>query len=123
RLLEKILVLRNQGTRWTLGGKSPPEGFDSPGFAAFVLQETNHLPFSAQGAAGQMRRMLGDRLTPVQQPEAGDLVFYRTGYVMFYFKDPQNRPFVVGMTPFGITALNPQFAEVTGYRRFLFMPR
>jgi hypothetical protein len=45
------------------------------------------------------------------------LVFYRTGYVMFYFTDQRNSPFVIGMTPFGILALDPDFARIIGYRR------
>ena len=47
----------------------------------------------------------------------GDLVFYPAGYAMFYFADPREGPFVLGMTPFGITALKSDFAKPVGYRQ------
>jgi len=118
-VLERILELRQRGVKWHLGGQTPTEGFDSPSFAAFILRELN-LP------GGDVRpgenllatsRRLWDRLPPISQPRVGDLAFYPAGYVLFYFLDQQRRPFVIGMTPFGITALNPDFAKVVGYRR------
>ena len=44
-------------------------------------------------------------------------MFYRAGYAMFYFADPREGPFVLGMTPFGITALKSDFAKPVGYRQ------
>jgi hypothetical protein len=41
----------------------------------------------------------------MEAPRNGDLVFYRAGYAMFYFADPREGPFVLGMTPFGVAAL------------------
>jgi hypothetical protein len=38
-------------------------------------------------------------------PRPGDLVVYQSGYTMFFFRDPADVEFVVGMTPFGVTAL------------------
>jgi hypothetical protein len=51
------------------------------------------------------------------QPRIGDLAFYPSGYVLFYFLDRSDRPFVIGMTPFGIAALEPGFATIVGFRR------
>jgi hypothetical protein len=55
-----------------------------------------------------------------QSPEPGDLVFYPGDIVLFYFVDRSGRPFVIGMTPRGIRALEPGFAEPLGYREFRF---
>jgi hypothetical protein len=44
-------------------------------------------------------------------------VFYPAGYALFWFVDRNNRPFVIGMTPTGIVALEPNFAERTGVGR------
>lgn len=119
RMLELILSMRQQGVTWRLGGQSPAEGFDSPSFAAFILR-------SLQLPGGEIRpgetilstsRRLWERLPAASPPRVGDLAFYPGGYVLFYFTDQRQRPFVVGMTPFGITALEPDFAPVVGYRR------
>ncbi|MFQ5881650.1 MAG: hypothetical protein ACE5I9_04160 [Candidatus Methylomirabilales bacterium] len=119
RVLQLILQLRQRGVRWRLGGQSPTEGFDSPSFAAFILRELN-LP------GGDVRpgesllatsRRLWERLPPASRPRVGDLAFYPAGYALFYFVDQRQQPFVIGMTPFGITALKPNFAKVVGYRR------
>jgi hypothetical protein len=50
----------------------------------------------------------------VETPRAGDLLFYEAGYALFYFLEAGNRPFVIGMTPFGITSLKPDFAKPIG---------
>ena len=62
-------------------------------------------------------RRLFDNLPPTSTPTTGDLVFYPGGYALFYFDDRSEGPFVLGMTPFGITALKPDFAKPLGYRR------
>ena len=54
-------------------------------------------------------------LMPATGPTVGSVVFYKTGYTMFYFLDTYQKPFVIGMTPLGIASLEPDFAEVTGY--------
>jgi len=36
---------------------------------------------------------------------------------MFYFADPREGPFVLGMTPVGIAALKSDFAKPVGYRQ------
>jgi len=34
---------------------------------------------------------------------------------MFFFKDERGKAFVIGMTPFGVLALDPRFANIIGY--------
>ena len=119
RRLEMIMSLRERGVRWRLGGQTIDEGFDSPGFAAFVLQESG-LPsgfdWDAHGLIPASRELYA-LLRATDGPRVGDLVFYPAGYALFYFLDQDNKPFVIGMTPQGIVALNPDFSEPVGYRR------
>lgn len=119
RALKLILDLRGQNVSWYLGGVSPNVGFDSPTFALYILSELN-LPgrkITPGPSLLKTSRKLFEILPQASQPEVGDLTFYPSGYVMFYFQDKNNRPFVIGMTPFGILALDPEYAKPTGYRR------
>lgn len=103
-----------QNVPWKLGGESPEEGFDSPGFAAYVLDTHGllNVPISSARYQRQLRQVIPARSG---SPKIGDLVFYALGYTMFYFEDERGTPFVVGMTPVGVLALRPDFAEVIGY--------
>lgn len=111
RLLADILEMQYAGVGWKLGGLSPEEGFDSPSFAAYVLERHDLLTVPASSARYRLREVLPAR----DQPQVGDAVFYQLGYTMFYFVDEGKRPFVVGMTPLGILALRADFAPVLGY--------
>jgi hypothetical protein len=118
QLLRRMLELCKQGVRWNPRGQSPEEGFDSAGFAAFVLREAN--PSGAEMKTGESLRTIAHiwkELSPISQPASGDLVFYPDGYVLFHFEDQNRRPFVIGMTPLGILGLNPHFAKAIGCRR------
>lgn len=117
--LRLILDLRNQGVDWRLGGQTPEEGFDSPSFAAFVLQRLGMLEeeFEPGDTLLATSRRLFRLLPEASEPGVGDLVFYPAGYVLFRFVDERDRPYVVGMTPMGIVALKPDFAEPVGFRR------
>lgn len=111
-ILAEIIDLR-RNARWRLGGHSPSEGFDSPGFAAYILNK-----YSVMKIGDSQRYRLRELLPPAAVPEIGDLIFYETGYTMFYFKDTQDRPFCIGMTPAGILALDIDFGPATlGYGR------
>jgi hypothetical protein len=117
--LEQILKLKQQGVGWHLGGQTPEVGFDSPSFAAYILKEL-HVP-GVMIAPGDTllatSRRLYESLPSVTKPKVGDLVFYPAGYVLFYFKDRNGKPYVIGMTPVGIAALDPGFAKPVGYRK------
>ncbi|MGR9105869.1 MAG: hypothetical protein ACU843_02960 [Gammaproteobacteria bacterium] len=119
KILDTILQLRSKGVGWKLRGKSPEEGFDSPGFAEYILLRFERAPKidDAETDVILASRKLFERLTPVSTPQTGDLVFYPAGYVMFFFADAENQSFVIGMTPAGITALQADFSQVLGYRR------
>jgi cell wall-associated NlpC family hydrolase len=118
-LLLQILDLRQRRTKWKLGGQSPQEGFDSPSFAMYILRQ-KHVPGSEARpgeSLSEASRDLSNRLPKTTQPRTGDLVFYPAGYAMFYFEDQREGAFVLGMTPFGISALKADFAKPVGYRQ------
>jgi hypothetical protein len=116
RGLELILTLRQRNVPWRLGGRSPSEGFDSPGFAAYVIQQVRPglLARLASTDLVAASHTLKTTLPPTSTPQPGDLVFYPSGYALFRFDDRHNRPFVIGMTPQGILALDPDFSQSVG---------
>ena len=89
--------------KWHLGGNSPEVGFDSPSFATYMINK-----FSKTEIPSSDRYKLREILPSTSQPEVGDIVFYQNGYAMFYFKY-RDQPFVVGMTPIGLTSLTFDF--------------
>src|SRR5215831_10308794 len=118
-LLLDLLELRQRRTKWKPGGQSAQEGFDSPAFAMYVLRQKHASgiePKPGESLSDASRSMY-EKLAPTTQPKTGDLVFYPAGYAMFYFADPREGPFVLGMTPFGIAALKSDFAKPVGYRQ------
>ena len=118
-LLMDILDLRQRRLKWKAGGKSPQEGFDSPDFAMYVLKQkrASGIELKPGESLSDASRSLYEKLPPTTQPRTGDLAFYPSGYAMFYFADPREGPFVLGMTPIGITALKSDFAKPVGYRQ------
>ena len=118
-LLLDMVELRQRRIKWKPGGQSPQEGFDSPSFAMYILRQKRASGIEPRPgeSLSEASRSLYERLPAVNQPQTGDLVFYPAGYAMFYFADPREGPFVLGMTPFGITALKSDFAKPVGYRQ------
>ena len=116
--LFNVLFATEDKLRWKLGGRSPSEGFDSPGFAYYMLTDglssgTSSVdPITPQESA---REHLCGKLERVSKPRPGDLACYLGGYTMFYFKDSKGKPFVIGMTPKGVVALDPNFAGSPDY--------
>lgn len=117
QILDKILEMRRQGVGWHLRGQTPEQGFDSPGFAAYILQQSGLLPREKGESLLAASRQLYNRLKPTNDPQVGDLVAYPAGFLMFLFEDKQRQRYVIGMTPSGIIALKPDFAKVVGYRK------
>ena len=117
RLLNRVLELRRQRVPYSVAGQSLNEGFDSPNFAAFVLRDQNLLGDEQNADLLANISRIWKRSQAVRQPFPGDLVFYPDGHVFFYFEDRFRGPFVIGMTSFGILALDFKFAKALGYRR------
>jgi outer membrane murein-binding lipoprotein Lpp len=119
-LVMDLLDLRQRRIKWKHGGQTVQEGFDSPTFALYMLKQkraASGIELRPGDSASDVSRSLYDKLQPTTQPHNGDLVFYPAGYAMFYFTDPREGPFVLGMTPFGIAALKSDFAKPVGYRQ------
>jgi hypothetical protein len=105
RLLIRVTEPLAERTGWGYANNLR-EGFTSPGFASFLLG------FSGQGDPSGTAQL--DKL-PVRpagdEPHSGDLIRYAGGYAMFYFPEIEGHgAFVIGMTPFGIGTLAPDFA-------------
>lgn len=117
RALDLIFQLREHNVRWHLGGQSPEQGFDSPSFAAYIVSRLRPdvLPgFSATSDLVTASHTLKSSLPPTSHPGVGDLAFYPSGYALFRFVDRHGQPFVIGMTPQGIVALEPNFSQSIG---------
>src|SRR5690606_19073574 len=117
RLLNVIDSLYARSPAYNVDGNTLEAGFSSPSFAMFVLKEIGRVPDSRTPLVeqSQLRDYLlanGMQLRPDNRPQPGDLVLYKDGFSMFYFPDPQQRPFVIGMTAGGVKVLEPGFAEV-----------
>ena len=118
-VLEEIFQSRQRRIKWKPGGQTPQEGFDSFGFAMYVLKQrhASGIELKSGESLSDAGHTLYDRLPPTTQPKTGDLAFYPAGYAMFYFADPHEGPFVLGMTPLGISAFKPDFVKPLGYRQ------
>lgn len=111
-----LSVVMDHNPRWRYGGASLDEGFDSPGFALYILKMVtsryDHLPADVSMSA------LMESTSRTGHPRSGDIVFYEAGYTMFYYDIPDIGPFVIGMTPIGVHALRPDFGpRILSYGR------
>lgn len=111
RILEEIRsLMSNSKIKWHLGGKYAEEGFDSPGFARYILNK-----YSKTVVPEKDTYNMKDFLETTGNPTIGDIIFYEHGYTMFYF-EYHNTPFCVGMTPVGVTSLQLNFGPaILGY--------
>lgn len=118
-VLDFIYAMRFRDLFFNPRGFTLEEGFNSPNFAVFVLEQFNLLPDRYDKSKPPW-----DQLPQVDAPTNGDLIFYESGFTMFYYRLPQiNREFVIGMTPAGVVALRADFAPRRGalkvdYSRF-----
>lgn len=114
QIISDIFEMKYRNIPWKLGGTDPGTGFDSPSFAAYLLIKKHGIidvDFSK-------RYRLREFIPATDSPQNGDLIFYDTGYTMFYFKDRTGHPFCIGMTPLGIIALEIEFGpRLLGYGR------
>jgi hypothetical protein len=110
-LLDKILILRSKSVSFD-AANAPSVGFTSSGFAGYILQQVKDIP------SADYPESLLKTLAAGSTPQLGDIIQYETGLSMFYLRDRKGSSFVIGMTPAGIAALNPNFdAKQTGVLR------
>jgi hypothetical protein len=101
-LLVRILEFRDRKIPFNFANR-PDIGFSSPGFAGYILQSFRKVPDNARPDVAL------HTLPSVQSPQLGDIIEYETGFALFYLRDRSGSPFVIGMTPTGIAALNLDF--------------
>jgi hypothetical protein len=100
---------------WNPGGFSEFDGFDSPNFALYVLQIHG---LASPDILPGIRPW--EFLPAASVPENGDIVYYESGYTMFYYKLPSQyegtemRECVIGMTPLRVKSLDVMFARQIG---------
>jgi hypothetical protein len=87
---------------WNSINDPTEKAYNSPGFATLVLHKLGRLP--ANDTLAKLPRDTGPA-------NVGDIVVYEGGYHLFYFRNRSNEQFVVGMTPFGVTALTYDFGS------------
>jgi len=95
RLLARVLDLRARNTPFS-SANQPGVGFNSPGFTGYVL-----------GRVARGKSMAA--LPETDTPQLGDIIRYQNGFDMFLLENARGEPFVIGMTPVGIAALEPDF--------------
>ena len=117
QMLLFLIEMQYRGIPWNPNGFSETDGFDSPNFAIFALQ--NNLVESSDSY--KKGNLPWDFLPAMPWPQNGDIVYYKSGYTMFYFElpisysNPKTRPCVIGMTPLGILSQKMEFAEWIGF--------
>ena len=85
------------------GANTPAGGFTSPGYAEYLLSK-----IGIARPAGALKPREG-------APQNGDIITYQPAYYMFYFRIPDaHKEFVIGMTPEGVLALEPNFGTRMG---------
>ena len=103
-------MISDNRIKWNLGGNSIENGFDSPSFAAFMLNKYS----KTQVPRNEIYKLF-EFLEKTNKPKVGDIIFFEYGYTMFYF-EYNNKPFCVGMTPVGVSSLNLNFGpKILGY--------
>lgn len=105
---------------WNPGGFSEADGFNSPDFALFVLQNavSGYPLISLDYPPGTLPWNI---LKVTTAPQNGDIAYYQSGYAMFYFELPvsygssETMSCVIGMTPLGVIAQKLGFAQELGF--------
>lgn len=112
-LFIEIKELQDRSTKFNSNGKTPEDGFSSSAMISFVLKKKGYLKSVTTNAS-----QLSDALpTSNGKLKSGDIIIYKSGYAMLYIRyvnDSNNTDvleFVIGMTPFGILELKPDFTE------------
>ena len=105
------IYFQNREIEFNVNGKSPEEGFNSPSFMTYLLSNIGTIETIELNTTSLESKF--DKVSDDYQ--AGDIVIYKSGYCMMYFatNNPNDEydSFVFGMTPSGVLALKPDFAE------------
>lgn len=116
QMLIFLLERQQMNIPWNPGGFSEADGFDSPNFALYALERQGLMPASVEPGTPPWQL-----LPTISVPADGDIVYYQSGYTMFYYELPASygsqaaRTCVIGMTPIGIISLPVDFAPPLGY--------
>lgn len=83
-LIQAFNLFENKSIKFSFGGKSPDEGFDTSGFISYVLSVGGVLESSYYRVFSSSK--LKELLTHVETKEVkiGDLLFYKTGLILIY---------------------------------------
>lgn len=107
----RMIYFQNREIEFNVNGKSPEEGFNSPSFMTYLLSNIGTIETIELNTTSLESKF--DKVSDDYQ--AGDIVIYKSGYCMMYFatNNPNDEydSFVFGMTPSGVLALKPDFAE------------
>src|SRR5262249_38864012 len=83
--IELAFNLKDKRVPFKWGGRSETEGFDSSGFAAYVLSKVGMLSNPEKSYSSLLRKTFERPPNPQStDPQVGDLVFYDLGYVTFF---------------------------------------
>lgn len=110
-ILTTIFELKERGVKFRLGGREPNVGFDSPSMMNYVLYQNRYVSSNSLS-----KQELRNQLERVSTLKSGDIIFYKTGYVMLYVEQANGMKYCIGMTPFGVLVLNKDFAEIDEIR-------
>ncbi len=122
-VLNYLFSLQQKNVAWNPHGFSIADGFDSPNFALFVLQNATEPPLVSPDIQRDTLPWNIITLPSTTSPKDGDIIYYESGYTMFYYNigvdpDPNTMqyyiPCVIGMTPLGIQVLKVDFATQRG---------
>jgi hypothetical protein len=128
-ILQEILELKNRKAKFVANARTPEEGFNSPGMMRYVLEKTGVIQSGQYETSNEaIARQLANKRVEISSPSglrSGDIVVYSAGYFMLYadFVQPygphtgERKQFSVGMTPFGIQAVVPDFNTIQAVYR------
>lgn len=94
--------------------------YSSPSLMIHVLRSERLIDGSVENSKELWEYLTKhDTVVDKDSLKTGDIIFYKTGYVMLYIHNEQSGPnhdlqneYCIGMTPLGILTLRPNFAEM-----------
>ena len=99
-----------------LGGKTPTDGFDTSGFIAYILSQTQVLSGPEQFSVRRLRnKFRAPEVKAISELKPGDLVFEQNNACWFVLDDHHT----IGMVPGGIMIGEPEkfSSDIAAYGR------